>query len=84
MSAKHKPPVPGPAPLHCSKCMQHNALEAEHCKRCNALLWRKCRGCGKRAPRTHSRCSRCMAELPEGVLQTVKHVVKKLARKVSR
>lgn len=84
MSAKHKPPVPGPAPLHCAKCMLHNEREAERCRRCDAPLWRKCGGCGHRAPRTHSRCSRCMAELPDGMLQAVKHVVKKLTRKLSR
>lgn len=84
MSASHLPPKPEPPPLHCAKCAEHNDRKAERCKRCHARLWVKCKRCGLRSPRTHSRCSGCLGALPSGVLQAVKHTVKKLARKVVR
>ncbi|KAF0179018.1 MAG: hypothetical protein FD161_1511 [Limisphaerales bacterium] len=84
MSASHLPPKPGPPPLHCAKCAEHNERTAERCRRCHARLWVKCRRCSLRSPRTHSRCTGCKGELPTGLLETVKHTVKKLARKVVR
>ncbi|MEN9574635.1 MAG: hypothetical protein RL514_2490 [Verrucomicrobiota bacterium] len=71
-------------PLHCAHCRQHNELTAEQCKRCHAPLWVICKRCGKRCPRTYSRCARCMDLLNAGVLHAVKRAVRKLVRKATR
>lgn len=84
MSASRQPfKLPTP-PLHCAKCGEHNAREAEQCVRCQAPLWQVCPHCQKRCPRTASRCIRCVEPLGGGLLGVVKRAARKAIRKVTR